>query len=83
MRNARVFDGFGTAAHAECLVSVYSLALVELGEAPHLSRCPLHPHYQQQGVVEGIDLLSSCSPHEQRDVEGHDYSDMSPLQVQD
>lgn len=44
MRNTRVFDGFGTAALADCLVSVYSLALVGLGEAPLLSRCPLRPH---------------------------------------
>lgn len=43
MRNTRVFDGFGTAALAECLVSVYPLALVRLGEAPLLSSCPLRP----------------------------------------
>lgn len=43
MRNTRVFDGFGTAALAERLVSVYSLALVGLGEALLLSGCPLHP----------------------------------------
>lgn len=36
MRDMRVFDGFGGAALARCLVSVYSLALVGLGEAPHL-----------------------------------------------
>lgn len=43
LRNTRVLDGFGTAAFAECLVSVYSLALVGLGEALLLSSCPLHP----------------------------------------
>lgn len=44
MSSTRVFDGFGTAALAERLVSVYSLALVGLGEAPLLPSCPLHPH---------------------------------------
>lgn len=59
MRNTRVFDGFGTAVLAECLVSVYSPALVGLGEAPLLPRCPLYPRWHQQGVVEGTELLSS------------------------
>lgn len=57
MKNTRVFDGFGTAALAERLVSAYSLALVGL----HFGRVALCVpiNIRWEWLVEGTELLSS------------------------